>query len=130
LFKDIDSIYKAGDKIFDEYSKYIMKIQDELTSDVIKSGQTKLYYFLFYVSLIFFILGLSFFIRRIKVLTENKVTKIIKKNEILKKKESSKKMVIYIIILIPILVSESIICLIFHKSKNISEYINIFSYFR
>ena len=126
FFKDIDSIYQAEDKIFDEYSKYTMKIQNELTNDVIKSGQTKLYYAIFYISLLFFIIVFFYFIRRVTLITKRKVLKEMKSNKIPEEEKILlKKMVRYIIIIIPILASESIICFIFHNSLNISEYINL-----
>ena len=139
-FKDIDSIYQTEDKLFDEYIKYIMSIQDELMSDVIKSGQTKMYYFLFYLALIFFILGFLYYLGKTILITRNKFFKELNKNGIndienVREKEINvnekiflKKLVRYIIILIPILISEPIICLIYSKTINISNYI-IFSIF-
>ena len=43
-FKDIESIYKAEDKIFDEYIEYLMNIQNDLLNDVIISSHNRIYY--------------------------------------------------------------------------------------
>ena len=123
-FKDMDSIYNTEEKTYDEYMKYIMDIQKDLFKDVVLSGQNTLYFFIFYTALILFFLGLLFFIRRLIVLTRNKVLKEIQKLDINKNPFLSK-IVKYTYIFLLILLIEPITCLIFSDSINISDYINI-----
>ena len=138
-FKDIDSILNTEDKIFDEYIKYLTQVQDDIFNDVIRSGQNATYYILFYLAIIFFVLGLIYHFRNLILLIRNKVLKTLKKIEIkndLDENEKNdenillKKLVKYFIIIFIILISDSIICLLFNKSLNISNYINFSVFFK
>ena len=46
-FKNLDSIYKANKKFYDEYMEYLIDIQQKLNNDIIKSGQDFFYYLIF-----------------------------------------------------------------------------------
>ena len=123
IFKDIDSIYNEDDKIYQQYIDYLINIQTELNKDIIKVSQTKIYYFIYFISLISFILGFLYFSRKIILISREKVLKEIKKEN--NNKDFLKKITRYIYLLIIILIIEPIMCLIYSNSKNISQYINI-----
>ena len=137
-FKDFDSVIKIEDKIFDEYIDYLMNIQKELFSDIIKISHSKIYNIIFYISAFLFIGGFFYNFRNLILLTKNKMLKInlnnstiekqINSNEIIKDNQNENnilsKLDRYIIIIFILLISEPILCLIFHKSLDISKYIN------
>ena len=147
-FKDMDSISQTEDKIFDEYVNYIMSIQKELLNDVIKSSHSKTYYIIFYMSYIFFIVGFFYCFRKLVLIIRNKILKINSKRDViekqiaLEKEEDEKendnsinniiltKLVRYIIFIFILLLADPIVCLIFHNSLNISNYINYSIYFK
>ena len=123
-FKDMDSIYKADNKFYEEYKNYLMNIQKELNIDVVKSGQTKIYYCIFYIVLISFICGFFYYFREIILITKEKVLKEVEKG-INNKNTHPRRLLRYFYILIILLILEPIMCLIFNNSKNISHIINI-----
>ena len=123
-FKDLDSIYQAEAKFYNDYMNYLIDIQNELLSDVVKSGQNSTYYLIFYLVLISFILLLLYFIRKLIVLTREKVFKEMKK-EGDKRNPFLSKLVSYTYIIIIILLIEPLMCLIYNNSTNISHYIRL-----
>ena len=141
-FKNIDSINQTDDKIFDEYTEYIMTIQKELLSEVIQSSHNTTYKIIFYASAILFILGFFYHFKNLLLLTKKKILKISTKNTTIEnqidsiQKESKYKNVFedkltgYMIIIFILLLSEPIVCLIFHNSSNISKFINFSIFFK
>ena len=123
-FKDLDSIYNADENYYEEYMKYIIDIQKELFLDVVISGQNRVYYLVFYTVFILFILGILYFIRKLIILTRNKVLKEIQKIYDYKNPFLTK-LVKYIYIFLLILFIEPITCIIYKDSINISYYIKI-----
>ena len=123
-FKNNDSIYQAEQKLYDEYMNYLITIQDELFSDVVKSGQNELYYLVIYIILIFLIIAFLYFVRQLIFLTKEKVFSDMKKSGE-NKNPFLTKIVTYTYILVIILLIEPIICLIYNNSINISYYIRI-----
>ena len=145
-FKDMDTIIQTEDKIFNEYRDYLMNVQDELLTDVIKSSHSQTYYTIFYISAFLFIFGFVYHFRNLILLTRNKILKIYTKNSTIEKeivpnpKEDIKengteniilsKLVRYIIIIFILLLSEPIACFVFHNSLNISNFINFAVFFK
>ena len=123
-FKDLDSIYQAEEKLYDDYMKYLIDIQNELLRDVVKSGQNEIYFFIFYSVLIFFIIGILYFIRKLILLTREKVFKEMKK-EPDKKNPFLTKLVTYTYIIVIILLIEPFICIFYNDSTNITFYIRL-----
>lgn len=123
-FEDLDSVYKADEKFYDEYMNYLIDIQQNLNSDVIKSGQDFIYYLIYIISLILFFIGFIYCIRKLILATREKVLKELKKNEE-EKSPLLKKLVKYVYILIPILLLDPIMCLIYINSKEITPIINL-----
>ena len=124
FFKNEDSIYEADKKLYDEYMNYLIKIQDELFSDVIKSGHNTKYYLILYLTLAFFIIGFLYFIRKLILLTREKVFKEMKK-EGENRNPFLSKIVTYTYIIVGILLIEPLMSLIYNNSINISYYIRI-----
>ena len=79
-FKDLNSINQIEFEIFDEYRDYIMNIQKELFSDVIKASHNKMYNIIFYISAFIFIGRFIYYFRKLIILTKNKIAKINLKN--------------------------------------------------
>ena len=135
-FKDLDSISRADNEIFDDYINYLMNIQDELLSDVIKSSQSKTYNIIFYISVVFFTLGFFYYFRSLILLIRGKILKAYYKKKTFEKKFTRelnkilKKIVRYTIIISFLLLSDPIKCFIVHNSLNISNYINLSIYFK
>ena len=123
-FKDLDSIYQTEEKVYDDYMNYLIDIQNELLSDVVKSGQNGTYYLIFYLVLISFILLFLYFIRKLIVLTREKVFKEMKK-EGDNKNPFLTKLVSYTYIIIIILLIEPLMCLFYNNSTNITYYIRL-----
>ena len=59
-FKNLDSIYKANKKFYDEYMEYLIDIQQKLNNDIIKSGQDFFYYLIYIITLILIFFGLIY----------------------------------------------------------------------
>ena len=123
-FKNNDSIYQAEPIFYKEYMDYLIGIQDELFDDVVKSSHNQLYYLILYSVLILFILGFFYFVRKLILLTREKVFKEIKKirdgrNQFLPK------IVTYTYVIVAILLIEPLVALIYNNSINISDYIRI-----
>ena len=143
-FKDLNSINQTEDKIFDEFRDYLMDIQKELFFDVIKSSHSIIYNIIFYISGFLFIGGFIYYFRRLIILTRNKISKFnfknatMEKNIVLNRKKNNNqrestilnKLEKYIIIIFILLISDPILCLIFHKSSNISKPINFSVFFK
>ena len=143
-FKDINSIIQAENKMFDEYREYLMDIQNDLLSDVIKSSHSNTFSIIFYTSATIFVFGFLYHFRKLILLTRNKVLKIYSKNLSIEKqtdinsKENQNenegiivnKLVRYIIIIFILLLSKPIACFIFRNSLNISNYINYAVFFK
>ena len=143
-FKYLNSINQTEDKIFDEYRDYIMNVQKELFSDAIKASHNKMYNIIFYISSFLFIGGFIYYFRKLIILTKNKISKInLKYLKTEKQIDSNTKpknnqyesinlneLVKYVIIIFILLISDSIICLIFHRSLNISTFINFAIFFK
>ena len=123
-FKDLDTIYKVDKSFYDEYRKYLMDIQTELLKDVIKSGQNILYFSVFYSVLALFIFGLLYYLRRLIIITREKISKEMKRVNIFKNPILTK-LGNFTYILAFILLIEPIVCLIYNNSINISYYINL-----
>ena len=123
-FKDLNSIYQAEEKLYDDYMKYLIDIQNELLSDVVKFGQNIIYFLTFYLILFSIIFGFFYFVRKLILLTREKVYKKIKKKENNLNPFLSK-LVHYTYILIYILLIDPIICIIKNNTLNISYYINL-----
>ena len=78
-FKNNDSIYQADRILYREYMNYLIGIQNELFDDVIKSSHNKFYYFILLSIFILFILGFLYYVRRLILITREKVFKDMKK---------------------------------------------------
>ena len=132
----MDSISRADNEIFDDYINYLMNIQDELLSDVIKSSQSKTYNIIFYISVVFFTLGFFYYFRSLILLTRGKICKTYSEKKTLEKKFTRelnkilKQIVKYTIIISFLLLSDPITCFIVQNSLNISNYINLSIYFK
>ena len=98
------------------------QIQNELFDDVVKSSHNKLYYLILYSVLILFIIGFLYFIRKLILITREKVFK-----EMEKVGENTNpflpKIVTYTYAIVAILLIEPLVILIFNNSLNISDYI-------
>ena len=123
-FKNNNSIYQAEKTFYNEYMDYLIKIQDELLDDVVKSSHNKIYYLILYSVGIFFILAYFYFVRKLILLTREKVFKEMKK---LQERVNPflPKIVSYTYVLVVILLIEPLMTLIFNNSLNISDYIRI-----
>jgi hypothetical protein len=121
-FKNNDSIYQAETIFYKEYMNYLIGIQDELFDDVVQSSHNKFYYLILYSVLILFILGFLYFVRKLILMTREKVFK-----EIEKTRESKNRflprIVSYTYVIVAILLIEPFVTLIFNNSLNISDYI-------
>jgi hypothetical protein len=123
-FKNNDSIYQADRILYREYMNYLIGIQNELFDDVIKSSHNKLYYFILLSIFILFILGFLYYVRRLILITREKVFKDMKKIGEIKNPFLSK-IVTYTYIIVAILLIEPFISLIYNNSLRISHYIKI-----
>ena len=128
-FKDLDSIYHAEEKFYNDYMNYLIDIQNELLNDVVKSGQNNTYYLIFYLVLISFIILFLYFIRKLIVLTREKVFTEMKK-EGDNKNPFLPKIVTYTYIIVFILLIEPLMCLFYNNSTNISYYIRLSIFFK
>ena len=128
-FKDLNSIYTADESFYEEYKDYLMNIQNELLQDVVKSGQNLLYFTTFYIILALFIFGLLYHLRRLIIITREKIFKEIKRNEE-KNNPFLTKLGKYAYIIELILLIEPIICIIYNNSLNISYYISLSVWFK
>ena len=130
FFKDLNSINQIEDKIFDEYRDYIINVQKELFSDAIKASHNKMYNIIFYIFAFIFIGGFIFYFRKLikinvkNLAIEKQITQNIKEKNNQSENVSLNGSVKYIIMIFILLIFDSIICLIFHKSLNISNFIN------
>ena len=101
---------------------YLIGIQNELFDDVVKSSHNKIYYLILYSVLILFIIGFLYFVRKLILITREKVFK-----EMEKVGESTNpflpKIVTYTYAIVAILLIEPLVILIFNNSLNISDYI-------
>lgn len=123
-FVDMDSIYKATDKFYDEYMKYLIDIQQNINNDIIISGQNFIYYLVYTMSLSLILFGFFYCIKRLIFSTREKVLIETEKNKE-EKIPFLNKLVRYVYILIPIILAEPIMCLLFNNSKEISPIINL-----
>ena len=123
-FKNNDSIYQADRILYREYMNYLIGIQNELFDDVIKSSHNKFYYFILLSIFILFILGFLYYVRRLILITREKVFKDMKKIGEIKNPFLSK-IVTYTYIIVAILLIEPFISLIYNNSLRISDYIKI-----
>ena len=123
-FKNNDSIYQADKIFYKEYMNYLIGIQNELFDDVVKSSHNKLYYFILLSVFILFILGFLYFVRKLILLTREKVFKDIKKIGESKNPFLSK-IVTYTYIIVAILLIEPLMSIIYNNSLRISDYIKI-----
>jgi len=123
-FKNNDSIYQAEQIFYNEYMNYLIDIQNELLDDVVKSSHNKLYYFIFFTTFILFILGFLYFVRKLILITREKVFKDMKKlGE--NKNPFLSKIVTYTYVIVAILLIEPLMSLIYNNSLRISYYIRI-----
>ena len=123
-FTDLDAIYKLDENFYNEYVEYLMDIQSELLSDVIKSGQTRTYFIIFYSVCVLFIFGFLYHLRRVIVITKEKVFKEMKKS-VDNKNPFLSKLVTYTYFIEIILLIEPFMCIIYNNALNISYYINL-----
>jgi len=121
-FENNDSIYQADRIFYKEYMNYLIGIQNELFDDVIKSSHNKLYYLILYSVLILFILGFLYFVRKLILITREKVFKEIQKTGE-NRNPFLPKIVTYTYAIVAILLIEPLVTLIFNNSLNISDYI-------
>ena len=69
FFKNNDSIFEANKTFYDEYMNYLINIQNEIFSDVAKSGHNTKYYLIFYLVLTFFVIGFLYYVRKLILIT-------------------------------------------------------------
>ena len=123
-FKNKDTIDLVDEKFYDDYMDYLIDIQIQINRDVIKSSQNYIYYLIYYIALIIFIISFFYCIRKLVLITREKIFKELNKNQ-KNKNPILNKIVRLIIILLFIILVGPLFCLIFHNTKNISKIINI-----
>lgn len=121
-FKNNDSIYQAEQIIYNNYMNYLIDIQNELLEDVVNSSHTRLYYFILFSVFILFILGFVYFVRKLILITREKVFKEMEKIEE-RRSPFLPKIVTYTYVIVAILLIEPLMILIFNNSLHISDYI-------
>ena len=116
---DEKSIYEMDDEFYENYMDYLLKIQEEILNDVIDSGKSFTYLFIFYLIFICFLIALFYSVKKITDLTKKKLVNYHINPSI------NSNINKYIYILTGILIIDVIMCLLFNYSSDIGRILNI-----